>query len=730
MSRRPWPSRPERRAGAGDRDPRFVAPEVQQGADWSPQADVYALAATLWTGFSGQSLPTAKARQQGAGLPDLSPALQGSRLEQALTLALHPDLAVRAVSASAVLEQLGAVPQAAPARPTSADAQPAAAPAGASPSAAAPGSATPTAPPDRAGRPQWITPVLIGLTLAIAGGLALRGWMPAAADAPAVTATVPDPLQVQPPQPAGSVVPPAPAPAPGPEPAPEPTPEPAPPPERPVLRTDVVVRPEVNVRTEPGGSGTVVTTVKQGEQLEVLGEQGEWSEVRVAQGGAEGWVKTELTLPLRSRAETQEVIADLQAGASVELGRGVYWLEQPLELTNYFGAIRGRGARESVLMSRAARDTVTLVGGDLRLDQVGIAHIGATPAHALHVSGAQVQLSQARLSGAVRDRALEEYGYGLWLNGGSSATIDRSSFEANAYGLYLEDTAQAYITASDFSSNREGGIYWGDQSGGELSQSSVGRNGAHGIHVSGTAQPNIAGNEIFSNQGRGITVYGDAAPRISGNLLSKNGLQGAGVQDRATPEIQGNRIRNNVQSGLAYFDDAGGVAAQNEVTENRKVGISVTESAAPTLSENQILRNGESGLVYSDGAGGEAALNLIKGHANPGIAAWGTARPTLRDNTVLGGQQSGIVFADRASGLIEGNLIQNQALYGVIVTDEAAPEVTGNTLSGNLKGGLLFKRQATVNAYGNVCENNGGQGLGLELDPTAPPPSVDEASCS
>jgi uncharacterized protein YgiM (DUF1202 family) len=44
-----------------------------------------------------------------------------------------------------------------------------------------------------------------------------------------------------------------------------------------------------NIRSDPGDNYPVVTTVKQGDKLTVIGESGEWFNVRV-EGGQQGWI--------------------------------------------------------------------------------------------------------------------------------------------------------------------------------------------------------------------------------------------------------------------------------------------------------------------------------------------------------------------------------------------------------------------------------------------------------
>jgi uncharacterized protein YgiM (DUF1202 family) len=66
----------------------------------------------------------------------------------------------------------------------------------------------------------------------------------------------------------------------------QPAPEPAPP-------TVFVVASVVNIRTGPGMKSKVVTTVRKGDELELLGEEGSWCNVRLS-NGMEGWIYKKL----------------------------------------------------------------------------------------------------------------------------------------------------------------------------------------------------------------------------------------------------------------------------------------------------------------------------------------------------------------------------------------------------------------------------------------------------
>jgi N-acetylmuramoyl-L-alanine amidase len=50
-----------------------------------------------------------------------------------------------------------------------------------------------------------------------------------------------------------------------------------------------VIWTSANIRSGAGDNYPVVTTVKQGDKLIVLGESGEWFNVR-AEGGQQGWI--------------------------------------------------------------------------------------------------------------------------------------------------------------------------------------------------------------------------------------------------------------------------------------------------------------------------------------------------------------------------------------------------------------------------------------------------------
>jgi hypothetical protein len=79
-----------------------------------------------------------------------------------------------------------------------------------------------------------------------------------------------------------------PAPEPAPTPVATPAPEPAPGPVAEKVEVTVTAR-SLNVRSAPGTDAAVVGKARRGDRLEVIGERGEWLEVRAAASLA-GWV--------------------------------------------------------------------------------------------------------------------------------------------------------------------------------------------------------------------------------------------------------------------------------------------------------------------------------------------------------------------------------------------------------------------------------------------------------
>ena len=69
----------------------------------------------------------------------------------------------------------------------------------------------------------------------------------------------------------------------------EPAPEPVTPPSQMVS----VTASAVNIRSGPGMKNKVITTVKEGDELELLGESGSWLNVKLS-NGMEGWIYKKL----------------------------------------------------------------------------------------------------------------------------------------------------------------------------------------------------------------------------------------------------------------------------------------------------------------------------------------------------------------------------------------------------------------------------------------------------
>ncbi|WP_189062828.1 right-handed parallel beta-helix repeat-containing protein [Deinococcus arenae] len=693
-------------------DVRYAAPELLAGGTFSPQSDVYALGATLHEALSGAACPPASARAQGVPLPPLPPGTPNA-LRRALEDALQLDPAQRAVSASEVLERLNRAdavpepePEAVPITPPVSE-QALDAPLGDHPAAA----------PVRVTRPQAARPpaMLIGALIggALLLGAGLRLLQQGAASTPGNVAA----LAAVPKDSGTTAAPPDVA-----------APEAAPEPDEPVLPPSLVNTTTLNLRAEPSSAAAVLSTFSRGDRLTVLESQGEWLRVQGA-NSASGWVKADLTLPLRPPEDVQALLAALEAGEELQLERGVYVLDQPVTVRGPL-TLRGAGMKDTVILSAAAEDTLIFQQADATLSDLTVAHAGTLPARSLQLDGGHLTLNRVQLAGAVRDDDLSEYGSGLWVKGDSEAVIHTATFTANAFGLYVSDTSHVDVSASTFSGNRDGGLYFRDASGGTVEGNTIQATAAHGIHVTDHADPTISANRIHDNRGRGVTVYGQAIPTLQENTIENNVLQGVGVQDYASPTLTGNVIQNNRQSGVTYFDNAGGTAQGNTVQNNRTAGFRMMNAAQPVLDGNTVTRNRENGLAYSDNAAGTARNNTITGSGNPGIATWGDAQPQLLSNTVTGGKQSGVVIAERSGGAVNGNEISGNALYGLIVTGQADPAVNMNTVHANGSGGIFYKQDAMGSGYGNTCYDNRGPDLSADLSPGNPGPDFAQDACN
>lgn len=719
----------ELQQGAGP-DPRYAAPELLAGAPFSPQSDVYALAATLHEAVSGVACPSASARGQGVPLPPL-PVDTPAGLRAALGEALQLEASRRCVSASEVLEILGrAAPV--PAEPVPAEPRPAAPE---SPPAPAPERTVPAArtAPHSAGagrRPvHRRAPMIAGLVVgALLLGAALRLALPSTAQtavtAAGGTATVSQATAMSAAETdalagaaqaastgaqtsavngevAASVQ----------------------------QNVNVVNTTVLNVRASADSDGQVITKLSRGDAVVVLEDQGEWLRILEVQSGQSGWVKASLTLPLRSDDETRALVAALEGGGEVVLPDGAYRLAGPITISAPL-TLRGAGMKATVLFSAAPEDTLILTDTQVRITDLSVAHVGTLPARTIRQDGGQLSLERVMIAGAVRDDDLSEYGSGLWVQEQAEATVSASVFAANTFGIYVSDSSTADVTTSTFSGNRDGGLLFRDASTGVVTRNTIESTGAHGIHVTGEATPDVTFNRIRANRGRGVTVYGQASPTLQGNTIEDNTLQGVGVQDSATPTLQGNTIQGNRQSGVTYFDNAAGEASGNTVQGNRTAGFRVMNYARPTLEGNTIDRNRENGLAYSEYAAGQARNNTITGSGNPGIAAWGDAQPELTGNTVTAGKQSGVVLAERSAGVLRGNQISANALYGLIVTGNATPEVSENTLTENGSGGIFYKQNAGGSGYGNSCYGNRGPDLSADLAADSTGPDFVQGDCA
>jgi parallel beta-helix repeat protein len=283
-------------------------------------------------------------------------------------------------------------------------------------------------------------------------------------------------------------------------------------------------------------------------------------------------------------ATLEEAVESAPEGVPIELGAGIFHLEEALEIRRPI-TLRGQGMDETEIVSDAEDYAARFVGdGPFVVEGITFRHEGREIADVVVVRGGEVAFTRCRFTEAVYEEEGDLGGVGLQLEGDTTGFVQECESIENMVGIVVADRSE----------------------------------------------PTLEGNAVIDNDGFGIVYWDDAGGVARGNDCSWN-TAGIGVLWRAQPTLEENTCTNNVYHGIFYRSSAGGTARHNECSGNGEVGIAVVDQAEPTLEENVCEDNGVAGIFYTGDSGGVARGNECAGNMY-GIYVEATADPELNDN--------------------------------------------------------------------------------------------------
>lgn len=248
-------------------------------------------------------------------------------------------------------------------------------------------------------------------------------------------------------------------------------------------------------------------------------------------------------------ADLEDVLASAGEGATLELARGTYRLEQSLVVLRPV-TLRGAGRGQTVLLTSAADDgLLVLTSGAVTLRDLSVRHTGTARATLVSATaGAALTLDGVEVSGATKVKGVGGTGLLMAEPAGSGAgnsartttlTVRNGLFTGNQAGaVVVAGRHRASVTASTFTGNRQCGVCFLGSSDGWV-QDNTFRDNEVGVAAAGSARPIIRRN-TFSGGQVGIQIGGRAAATVERNTI--NGSQRAAMiyLDTAAGTVDGN----------------------------------------------------------------------------------------------------------------------------------------------------------------------------------------------
>jgi parallel beta-helix repeat protein len=375
---------------------------------------------------------------------------------------------------------------------------------------------------------------------------------------------------------------------------------------------------------------------------------------RVASRTTSAMARGTLTVRADGKGEyrtLEEALAQVPAGAVVELDAGEHRLSRPATVTRAI-TLLGAGTERTTVVCAGAGHVLLFKGeGPFAMEGITFQHHGTADADVVVVDEGEIEFVQCAFAGAIcNENRLDGIG---------------------GKGLCLKGRIWGRITKCLSNNNQGTGIWIDGRAGPSLEGNNCIENGYLGIMVGGESQPMLTGNTCQRNDG-GICYIQSAAGTAIQNDCSENGLLGIWLTDDAHPILDANICRQN-QCGICYFDGSAGTARKNTCSQNIQVGICVSAQAQPLLEDNTCEQNNGSGIWYIGSAQGVARGNVCCSNAEHGIHVAEHAEPRLEDNVCLANSIYGIALTDQAHPLLLNNMGSKIGAEGQTIEDEDLP---------------------------------------------------------
>lgn len=433
------------------------------------------------------------------------------------------------------------------------------------------------------------------------------------------------------------------------------------------------------------------------------------------------------------------VLAATGMGGTFSIGEGV--IELPGELV--IGTdlkLKGFGSEVTVLELRGAPTALRVAPGvRFELEGLTLRYVGQTPADVVLVDGAELVLTDVKLTGAVGgpDAAgAKRFGVGSGIVAAAGSTLTLVDTELTEHGLTaMELYGDTTVTMlRGLVSHSSVGFYAQDEVSLEVREVQITNNLYGGLRATGAATVLLERSVILTN-GRAHREGADPDERSDALRAT----------DHATLKLVGNRILNNerhavsadhnarLESSGNWFEGNGGVyeAESYLISPVLLAGESYLQSEADTFQDNpggtielagassaqlmNVVMRGNALWAHLYMAG-SAQLDVVNGslEGNEGaIYVGASANLSMRDSRIVGTTgQDAIIVEDQGQVSLLANLFEGNAFAGVSFAGTAGGVVAFNAFTGNLAG-IVIMDDAAPELRENRMQGNGDDVLRL-----------------
>jgi len=288
-------------------------------------------------------------------------------------------------------------------------------------------------------------------------------------------------------------------------------------------------------------------------------------------------------------------------------------------------------------------------------------------------------------NGTIKNLRVNNYEYGINLEGSSLNTITNCSVTNSSYGIYIRGPIQ-------------GGT---DSKRNAISNNTL-TNNDMGIYLIFYAQfNNITGN-VLANNNYGIALYRAQSNTISSNIIAnntKNGIEFSGSEVTENRFFSNNVTSNNV--GI-YFNAASSNTVSDNIIANNNYGLEL-DTSNNHFKNNNIYEN-----TYNLGIVGSSpehyCQNLDDSNKINGkpIYCW------INQHNRTVSSDPGYLILVNCSDITVKKLNLSKNGQGIQLAYTTNTTITENNITGNSQGIVLVQSSNNVITNNNITDNNGG----------------------